>query len=80
MAHHRRIAFRTKRSVDPRLKVRSKSVVAGKSMLQLRHAKYAMRSIDEYARKDGALFGSTTSGPGEPRERAKAWALDDRRH
>ena len=54
--------------------------VAGKSMLQLRHAKYATRSIDEYARKDGALFRSTTSGPGEPCERAKAWALDDRRH
>jgi hypothetical protein len=68
------------RSVDPRLKVRSKSVAAGKSMLQLRHAKYATRSIDEYARNDGTLFRSTTSGPGEPRERTKAWALNDRRH
>ena len=55
-------------------------VVAGECVLQLRHAKYATRSIDEYPRKNGALFGPTTSGSGEPRQRAEAWALDDRRH
>jgi hypothetical protein len=55
-------------------------VVAGKSMLELRHAKYATRSTDNYARKDGTLFRPTTSGPGESRQRAEAWTLDDRRH
>jgi hypothetical protein len=49
-------------------------------MVSLRNAKYATRSTNEFARKDGALFRPTTSGPGEPRQRAEAWALDDRRH
>jgi hypothetical protein len=49
-------------------------------MLQLRHAKYATRSINEHARKDGTLFRPTTFGPREPRQRAETWALDDRRH
>lgn len=42
-------------------------VVAGASMLQLRHAKYATRSISKNARKDRTLFRPTTSGPGKPR-------------
>ena len=46
-------------------------------MLLLRNAKYATRSTNEYSRKDGTLFRPTTSGLGEPRQRAEAWALDD---